>query len=216
VGVVDAEDADAAVDPEFEDTVEGVPEAAPVGELEVEGVDVLIFFGRIFGVLDGAVGTVIEPGGMFLDPGVIGGALKGDVEVEVVGAGGVEEGVEVGEGAEGGKDCGVAAFCGAYCPGAAYVVGFGGGGVVAALVEGSADGVDGREVEDVEAHGGGLGDARGYVVEGAVGVGSGRCGAGEEFVPDGEAGALALDPERELGGMLGGEGEVGIIFRRAL
>ena len=62
VGVVDAEDADAAVDPELEDVVEGVPEAAPVGGLEVEGIDVLIFFGGIFGVLDGAVGTVGEPG----------------------------------------------------------------------------------------------------------------------------------------------------------
>ena len=38
----------------------------------------------------------------------------------------------------------------------------------------------------------------------------GACGAGEEFVPGGEAGALAVDPEREIGGVLGGETEVGI------
>ena len=57
VGVVDAEDADAAVDPELEDGAEFVPEAAPVGGFEVEGVDVLIFFWRVLGVLDGAVGA---------------------------------------------------------------------------------------------------------------------------------------------------------------
>ena len=119
--------------------------------------------------------------------------------------------VEVGEGAEGGEDCGVAAFGGAYCPGAAYVVGLGGDGVVFAFAVGGADGVDGRHVEDVEAHGGDLGDAGGYVAEGAVsGWAVGTGGAGEEFVPAGEAGALAVDPERELGGVFGGEGEVGI------
>jgi hypothetical protein len=37
VGVVDAEDADAAVDPELEDVVEGVPEAAPVGDSKLRG-----------------------------------------------------------------------------------------------------------------------------------------------------------------------------------
>ena len=83
VGVVDAEDADAAVDPELEDAVEGVPEAAPVGGLEVEGVDVLIFFGRIFGVLDGAVGTVVNQAGCSLTQGWSGRALEGDVEGEL-------------------------------------------------------------------------------------------------------------------------------------
>ena len=56
VGVVDAEDVDAALDPELEDAVELVPEGAPVGGFEVERVDVLVFFWRVFGVLDGAVG----------------------------------------------------------------------------------------------------------------------------------------------------------------
>jgi hypothetical protein len=76
------------------------------------------------------------------------------------GRGRFDEGVEVGEGAElAGMDGGVAAFGGADGPGAADVVGLGGGGVVFAFAEGVADGVDGRHVEDVEAHGGDLGEA---------------------------------------------------------
>ena len=54
VRVVDAEDADAAVDPELEDLVERVPEVAPVVGLEVKRVDVQIYFWRIFGVMNGA------------------------------------------------------------------------------------------------------------------------------------------------------------------
>jgi hypothetical protein len=72
VWVVDAEDTHAAVDPELEDAVEGVPQAAPVGGFEVQRIDVLILFWRVFGVLDGAVGALDEPGGMGGDPGVIG------------------------------------------------------------------------------------------------------------------------------------------------
>ena len=82
VGVVDAEDADVAANPVDEDIAEGLPEAAPVGGFEVEGVDVLIFLRRVFGVLDGAVGADDEPVGMLGDPGMVGRALEGDVERE--------------------------------------------------------------------------------------------------------------------------------------
>ena len=49
---------------------------------------------------------------MLGDPGVVGRALEGDVEGELhaVGAGGGDQGVEVGEGAELGMDGLVAAF----------------------------------------------------------------------------------------------------------
>ena len=66
-----------------------------------------------------------------------------------------------------------AAFGRADCPGAAFVVGAGDGGVVGALAEGGADGMDGRQVEDVEAHGGDLGQKEFDVGEGAVAVGVG-------------------------------------------
>ena len=135
VRIVDAEDADAARDPELEDGAKFVPEALPVGRLEVERIDVLIFFRRILRVLDGAVGADDEPVGMLFDPGMVGGALEGDVEgdLHAVVAGGGDEMVEVREGAELGMDGFVAAFCRADGPGAAFVVGRGGDGVVGPL-----------------------------------------------------------------------------------
>ena len=113
VRVVDAEDANAAVDPELEDAIERVPKAAPVGRLEVERIDVLVFFRRVFGVLDGAVRAVDEPVGMFLDPGVIGRALEGDIQRDldaVWSRGGCDQRVEIGERAEFGQDACVATF----------------------------------------------------------------------------------------------------------
>ena len=54
--------------------------AAPVLGSEVERVDVLVFLGRVFGVLDGAVGARSEPFGCSRDLGVVGRGLKSDVE----------------------------------------------------------------------------------------------------------------------------------------
>src|SRR5208283_2208862 len=98
--------------PELEDGAQLVPQAAPVGRLEVERDDVLVLFGRILGVLDGAVGAMQEPVGMLGDPGVVWRALEGDVEgkLHAVGVSGGEEVVEGGEGAEAGMDGLVAAF----------------------------------------------------------------------------------------------------------
>ena len=148
---------------------------------------------------------------MLLDPGVVGGALDGDVQGQfhAVGADGGYEVVEVGEGAELGMDGLMAAFRRADRPGAAGVAGIGGRSVVGAFAEGGADGVDGRQVKDVEAHAGDLGEQRLDVGEGAVAGGIGRRRTREELVPTGEAGALAIDPEAELFGV-GGKGEVGI------
>jgi hypothetical protein len=70
--------------------------------------------------------------------------------------------------------------------------------------------MDGRQVEDVEAHGGDLGELLLNVFEGAVAAGDGRGGPRKELVPGGVAGALAIDPEGELGLVPRGEGEIGI------
>ncbi len=112
VRVVDAEDADVATDPIGEDVAQSLPESAPVGGFEVEGVDVLIFFWRVLGVLDGAVGADVEPVGMLGDPGVVGGALEGDVEshLHAVVVRGGDQGVEVARTAELRVDRFVAAF----------------------------------------------------------------------------------------------------------
>ena len=102
VRVVDAEDGDALVDPVEEDALQLLPHAGPVFALKVEGVDVLVLLGRIFGVLDGAVGALAEPGLVLAHIGMIGRGLEGDVErqgqVEIFDLG--DEAAEVVEGAE--------------------------------------------------------------------------------------------------------------------
>ena len=138
---------------------------------------------------------------MLRDPGVIGRALEGDVQREL-------HAVSRGRRTRWSKS--------------ARVPSFGMDGLVAAFGEpmaqglpssprpavtelfgplrkACADGVDGRHVEDVEAHGGDLGQqgfdvARGF----RGGVGSGEAERGKELVPGGEAGAFAVDPELEF------------------
>ena len=104
----------------------------------------------------------------------------------------------------------MAAFGRADGPGTALVVGPGDDAVVGAFAEGLADGVDGREVEDVEAHRGDLGEQEFDVGKGAVAGGVGRCGTGEELVPTGKAGAFAVDPELQFLARHRRVGEVGI------
>ena len=103
-----------------------------------------------------AVGPVVEPLGVLAHPGVVGRALQGVVERDLHAErpAPVHQGHEVVLGAQVGVDGGVAALGRADGPRAADVVGPGVEGVVAALAGGGADGVDRREVDHVEAHGG--------------------------------------------------------------
>ena len=80
VRIVDAKDADALRDPEFEHALQLGPERLPVRRLEPERIDVLVFLGRILGVLNRAVGSLQEPLGVLAHVGVIGCALERDVE----------------------------------------------------------------------------------------------------------------------------------------
>ena len=116
---------------------------------------------------------------MLGDPGVIGRALEGDVEGElhVVLLRGGYEVVEVVQGAKFRVDGFMAAFYagrgfGADSPGAAVVAFKGGGGIVLAFAEGGADGMDGRQIEDVEAHGGDFRQLQLDVCQGAVFAGN--------------------------------------------
>ena len=61
VRIVDAEDGDARADPVDEDALQLFPQAAPVFALEIEGINVLIFLRRILGILNRAVGPLLEP-----------------------------------------------------------------------------------------------------------------------------------------------------------
>ena len=173
VRVVDAEDANAVLDPEQDDVAQRVPQRREGVAVEMDVDDVLVLLRRVLGVLDRAVRPPVEPLRMLLDPRMVGGALDGEVDgdLQAVVAGGLDQPGEIVEAAELGMDGVVAAVGRADRIGAARVVRAGGQRVVLALAEGAADRMDRRKIEDVEAeiaHIGQLGD---HVVEGAVAVG---------------------------------------------
>src|SRR5919199_1218106 len=61
VRVVDSEHADAAVRPLKHDVTPRGPQPLPIRRPEVEWINILVFLGRIFGELYGAIRAVIEP-----------------------------------------------------------------------------------------------------------------------------------------------------------
>ena len=203
MGVIDAKDADAACGPEFDDAGEFGPKGWPVGVMKVEWVDVLIFFGGIFGVFDGAVWALIEPVGMVLDIGVIGGAIDGKVQgqLQASGMNFFDEPVEIFESAEFGSDVFVAATVGAVLVAIADGIrdaGFaclGSDGVIFSFAGGEADGVDGGKVDDINAHGLGVIDAGEAIAKGRAAVLFSFGGAGEEFVPLAEKCLWSIDIE---------------------
>jgi hypothetical protein len=63
-----------------EDALQFLPHVCPVFALKIEGIDVLIFLGRIFGILDGSIRPLAEPSPMLASIGVIGRCLERYVE----------------------------------------------------------------------------------------------------------------------------------------
>ena len=139
-----------------------------------------------------------EPLRVLGHPGVVRAGLQRVVErhLEAGGVRGGDEGVEVLERAQVGVNGGVPAAGAADRPRAARVVGPGLEAVVAALAKADADGVDGGQVDHVEAHLGDRREPRRGAAEGAVPAAV-PLRAREELVPGGEAGELAVDPQRE-------------------
>ena len=120
--------------------------------LEVEGIDVLVFLRRILGVLDGAVGSRLEPFRVLAHPRVVGRRLEGDVQrnLDVPSARFVDQPVEAGEVAQLRVNCAVAAYRGTDRPRHARV---GHGlrrGVVGALAVLPPDRRNGWQIERVE------------------------------------------------------------------
>src|SRR6185437_1935253 len=126
--------------------------------------------------------------------GVVGRAVDGEVEgdLHLEGVAGGHEAVEVGEGAEAGLDGVVTALLRADGVRAAGIAGRSHEAVVAALALGAADGMDGREVDDIEAEGRDLGQASLALGEGGAAAGHGALGAREHLVPGTETRARAF------------------------
>ena len=212
--VVDPEHLHAGVDPHQHDPPPLVPQLLPGRRVPVEVVDVLVLLGRVLGVLDRAVRAAVEPLRVLGQPRVVGGRVERDVERDVhpVLARGRAQRAHVVERAELGVHGVVAALGGADRVRGARVVRPGGERVVAALAVLAPDRVDRREVEHVEAE---VGDRRHLRLDRLQPA----PGAREQLVPGGEAGAHAVDLDRQalrqprravaLGGALDGLQQVG-------
>ena len=205
--VVDAEHPHALLRPEDEDRQQLLPQLAPAVCLEIERVDVLVLLRRVLGVLDRAVRAVLEPFGVLARVRVVGRALEGDVErdIDLLLRSGLDQVLKVRERAEPFVDRLVAAFLRPDGPRAAWLAWLG-RPVVRALAVRAADGVDGRQVEDVEAHAGDVWQQTFDVFECSLPAGLWRCAvrapaacrAWEQLVPGAEPRLHRLDQHLEL------------------
>ncbi len=211
VGIVDAENGHALLDPEQDDREELVPQLAPVLGLEVEGEDVLVLLRRVLRVLDRAVGPVLEPFGVLVRVGVVGRALKSYVEghLHSLLVRRAQQMLKVLHGAESRVDGLVPAFFRADRPRAAGLVGSGLCRVVRAFAMRPADRMDWRKVEDVEPH---LRDVRQPLLHIAERPMLRRIPrrARKQLVPGAEGRQLRVDSDLELPGVSHGIALVGV------
>src|SRR5216683_3170380 len=215
VRVVDAEDAHALLDPVEEHGAQLRPERLARGPHPIEVDDVLVPLGGVLGGLDGPVRAALEPLWVLLHVRVVGRALERDVERHLDPAlgGALHEPAEVGQRAQLRMDRLVAALRAADGPRAADVVGRGGERVVLALAPGAPDGMDGRQVDHVEAQLLHVGQHAFRVRERAVATRLAARRAREQLVPGAEDGALPLGEDAQLPVGTGGHSAVRISRR---
>src|SRR6266404_269876 len=129
-------------------------EVLPVRPIKVKWINVLIFLGMIFRILDGAIGAPPEPLRVLPHIGMIGGALEGDVESYLYpilpGCG--DQASEIVQGPKLWMDSCMPAGGRSNGPGTAWIIGGGHGGIVLALAVDLANRMNGREIEDVKTH----------------------------------------------------------------
>src|SRR5580658_2131818 len=150
--IVDAKDFDPTIDPEPHYSQQLLEQSEPIRCVEVDRKYILVFLGRVLRVLDAAVGPVIEPIRMFLDPWMIGRALHCEVErdLEAEAVGRRDEVIKVVERAERRLDSSMATRLAADCPRTAGGIGAAAQRIARALAIGVADRMDRRQIHDVE------------------------------------------------------------------
>ena len=77
--VIHPEYSDTLINPEIDDAFEFFPEFLPFFGFEVERINVFIFLGWVFGILDGAIRTQAKPFGVFMDTGMVRRTLEGQI-----------------------------------------------------------------------------------------------------------------------------------------
>src|SRR3974377_210051 len=80
VRIVHTKDRDACADPVKKDALQLLPHARPVVTLKIEWINILILLWRILGVLNGSIGTLLEPVLMFGNVRMIRRCLERNIE----------------------------------------------------------------------------------------------------------------------------------------
>src|SRR5215471_6169109 len=200
MGVIDAEDAYTLGDPEADHALELLPEGLPVCCVEVKRINILIFLGRIFGVLHGAIRAPLEPFRVLLHIRMIGSTLEGNVEsylyAMLLSCG--EQAPEIVQGPELGMDSRMPANGRSDGPGTAWIVGSGHGGIVLALAVDLANRMNGRKIEDIKTHVRQVGQTCLAILEGTMLAWQRRAGARKHLIPGAKAGLVTVHHHREL------------------
>ena len=203
VGIVHAEDFHAMAAPEKNHIAELVPEGAPVGIVEIQRIDILVFFRRVLGILDRAVGTLEKPLGMLVDIRVVGRAIDREVERDLqatlLDLG--DEPVEILERAEFRRDIFVSTAVDSMATvadrvGHTGLAGLAGRGVVAPLAVRFADRMDRRKINHIEPHRLGVIDAAEAIAEGRARVGLALGGTRKKFIPRRKGRPFTVHPHR--------------------
>ena len=195
VRIVDPENAHPLADPEIDDALEFAPQPLPVFALEIEGIDILVFLGRIFGVLDAAVRTMPEPLRMLAHVRMVRRTLESDVQGDrdSLFARRAHQPAEILAASQPGMDFAVSAVGRADGPETAGIAGSGVETIVAPLAESLADRMDRRQIEHVEAHRRDTGQPLDDGGQGSVLAVSCSAGTGKQFVPGGKTGTPDID-----------------------
>src|SRR5215467_14464749 len=200
MGVIDAEDAYALSDPEADHALELLPQGLPVCCVEVKRINILIFLGRIFGVLHGAIRPPLEPLRVLLHIRMIGGTLEGNVEsylyAILLGCG--AQALEIVQGPELWMDGRMPAGGRPDSPGTAWIIGSGDGSIVLALAVDLANRMNGRKIEDIKTHTCQVGQTCLAILKGTMLAWHRRAGAWKHLIPGAEAGLGTVYHHREL------------------
>ena len=200
MGIIHTEDLNALGNPEIEIALQFKPERGPITRLKIKGVNILIFLGRILGILDRPVGARAEPFRMLSDIRMVRRTLEGVIEgdFESVVPGGLHQSVKILQGAKLRVKRLMAALRATDGVGAAGLARFSGDAIVFALAEGLPNGVNRREIEDIKAHAGDVGQPRNDIAERPVASWLSRRRAGKKLVPRREAGQGAVNRHLQL------------------
>ncbi len=105
---------------------------------------------------------------------------------------------------------GVAAVRGTDGPGTSWIFGTGGGRVVFPFAVGRSDGMNWRQIQDIESHRGDVRQAGLAILEGAVAAGDAAAGTRKQLIPRAEAGFHTIHDQLQLMIVASGAGAIRI------